>query len=177
MKQINYNISHLLSISLCLLTLVTSQAFAADVQSWDKQISNGKKRFKVLSRFEDQAVLDKETQLVWMIEPLGATPWFNARHLCAQAKVGNRMGWRLPSLSEFTSLLDPNNFDPALSDNHPFIGVSSSIFWTATVTTGSIAPLAAWAVDVTQGQVHFAMQINNNRRTWCVRGQGSLASY
>ncbi len=177
MKQINYSILRLLLISFCLLTLTTNHTFAANIQSWDKQINNGNKRFKVLSRFSDQAVLDKETQLVWMIEPLGATNWSNARFLCAESKVGNRMGWRLPSLSEFTSLLDPNNFDPALSDNHPFEGVSSSIFWTATVTTGSIAPLAVWGVDVTQGQVHFAMSINNNRRTWCVRSQGSLANY
>jgi hypothetical protein len=177
MKHATYYISHLLCISLCFLTLTTSQAFSADIQSWDKKINQGHKRFKVLSRFADQAVLDKETQLVWMTEPLGATTWSNARFLCAGTKTGNRMGWRLPSLSEFTSLLDPNNFGPALSNNHPFIGVTSSIFWTATVSTGSIAPLTTWAVDVTQGQVHFAVSINSFRRTWCVRGQGSLASY
>ena len=177
MKIISFKVSSLFTITFCLLALTTTPAFAADLQSWNKHINNGNKRFKVLSSFANNAVLDKETQLVWMREPLGSTIWFNARFLCAQEKVGGRMGWRLPSLSELTSLLDTSNFGPALSNNHPFIGVTSSIFWTATVTTGSIAPLAAWAVDVTQGQVHFAMAINTNRRTWCVRGYGPLASY
>lgn len=176
MKKSSFKIINSLCIIICISTLSVSSAFAVNLRSWDKQIDNGNKRFKILSSFADEAVLDKETQLVWMREPFGVTTWLNAKFICAGTKVGGRMGWRLPSLSEFTSVLDPNNFDPALSDNHPFIDVGSSIYWTATVSTGA-GGLAAWGVSVVQGQVHFALSINTNRRIWCVRSSGPLSSY
>ena len=62
---------------------------------------------------------------MWAREPFGVTVWLNARFLCAGASIGGRNGWRLPSLHELSSLLDPGQFDPALSKNHPFKNVSS----------------------------------------------------
>jgi len=46
----------------------------ADVQteilkSWSREIKDATKRFEVLDRFNDEAVLDRETQLVWQREP------------------------------------------------------------------------------------------------------------
>ena len=35
----------------------------AQIQSWDKQLGGG--RFKVLAQFNNEAVLDQETGLVW----------------------------------------------------------------------------------------------------------------
>jgi hypothetical protein len=34
-------------------------------QSWDKRIDNASARFQVLADFDDEAVVDKETGLVW----------------------------------------------------------------------------------------------------------------
>ncbi len=42
-----------------------SSAAAAAPQSWDRVIPNGAKRFKVLEQFNQEAVLDVETGLVW----------------------------------------------------------------------------------------------------------------
>jgi hypothetical protein len=33
--------------------------------SWDRRIADTKRRFKVLNEFDTDAVLDKETGLVW----------------------------------------------------------------------------------------------------------------
>jgi hypothetical protein len=164
-------------LSLWVNALIAAPSGAIALKAWDRQIAKGNQRFAVLASFGGDAVLDKETQLVWAREPFGATIWFNARQLCAEATIGGRMGWRLPSLHELTSLLDPAESSPALSEGHPFTDVSSSIHWTSTVTTGSVAPVAAWGVDVTQGQIHFALDINTNRTTWCVRGPGPLSAY
>lgn len=166
-----------IGLSLCLNALIAAPTGAIALKAWDKQIDNGNQRFAVLNSFGGDAVLDKETQLVWAREPFGVTGWLNARFLCAESSIGGRMGWRLPSLHELTSLLDPSQSDPALSENHPFTNVSSNIHWTSSESPGSIAPLTAWGVDVTQGQIHFALDITTNRTTWCVRGPGPLSSY
>lgn len=44
-------------------------AEAIDLRSWDQKIANPVTRFVVLRAFDDQAVLDRETQLVWQTSP------------------------------------------------------------------------------------------------------------
>src|SRR5262245_53756118 len=83
----------------------------AQVQSWDKQVNNPN-RFKVLGQFGAAAVLDQETGLVWERSPSTTLePWSprnpdTAHILCAVKAVGNRLGWRLPTIQELGSLLD-----------------------------------------------------------------------
>jgi len=48
--------------------VVFAGVVAAKPPSWDKVI-NSPKRFKVLDKFDDEAVLDKETGLVWEQSP------------------------------------------------------------------------------------------------------------
>jgi hypothetical protein len=52
----------------------TESSRPADVQteilkSWSRKIKDATKRFEVLDRFKDEAVLDREPQLVWQREP------------------------------------------------------------------------------------------------------------
>src|SRR5262245_38941655 len=94
------------------------------LQSWSNQIEDAADRFLVLAEFNDEAVLDKETQLVWERTPSTTTYlWQNARFFCAQKAVGGRGGWRLPSFYELSSLVDPSVQDastPRLASGHPF---------------------------------------------------------
>src|SRR6188768_4297245 len=77
-------------------------------QSWDKKLS-GASRFTVLSDFGGAAVRDNETGLVWEQSPETKTVnWMNARFQCTSRKIGGRMGWRLPSVHELASLVDPS---------------------------------------------------------------------
>src|SRR5713101_5028569 len=70
-------------------------------------------RFTVLTNFSSAAVLDRETGLVWEQSPATTThTWSAARSQCADRTVGGRKGWRLPSVHELASLVDPNNVDP-----------------------------------------------------------------
>ncbi len=156
-------------VGLFALTLFATQADAQDLRDWGKKFNNANHRFKVLNKFNDEAVLDRETQLVWEREPEGVTGWLNARFLCAGKNVGGRLGWRLATLSELTSLLDPSEFSPALTSDHPFLDVSNTIHYTATVSVqaGEAEP---WGVDVLNGQVHFGLDPLPNRAYWCVRG-------
>ena len=67
------------------------------------------------------AVLDKETGLVWQRDT-DNTPktWFEAWVYCYQLTLGARKGWRLPTIEELSTLVDPSQSNPALPLGHPF---------------------------------------------------------
>jgi len=93
------------------------------LKSWSNIIPKAKKRFVVLADFNNQAVLDRETGLVWEQSPeTTADVWLGARGACAVKNVGGRIGWRLPSLPELSSLVDPSVVPPGptLPVGHPF---------------------------------------------------------
>src|SRR5215472_10717911 len=78
--------------------------------SWDQTIpctaTTNCSRFVVLSNFSNQAVLDRETGLVWEQAPTAnaGLTWTGAFQVCNRKPVGGRMGWRLPTVSEMGSL-------------------------------------------------------------------------
>jgi hypothetical protein len=135
-------------------------------------------RFELV--LDDYAVLDRETGLVWEQSPSTNTiDWFNARVHCIQRTVGNRKGWRLPTVEELASLVDPSVPVPSplgstLPPGHPFnlpnpSNVQSSTYWSA--TTFANQSTFAWAVffgsgDVTTGEKSFG----TFHFVWCVRG-------
>lgn len=146
-------------------------------QAWDKKLTTG--RFTVLSAFGGAAVRDNETGLVWEQAPSTATAsWFGARLTCADKAVGGRKGWRLPSLPELTSLIDPSvaSPGPTLPAGHPFTNVQqSAAYWSA--TTSAEAPTGAWAVLFFDGLVRPGDQYLNGGQVWCVRGGMNADAY
>jgi hypothetical protein len=104
--------------------------------SWDRRIDKAQRRFKLLNEFNTEAVLDKETGLVWERKSSkNVVAWPNARLLCAQKAVGGRGGWRLPAFNELASLVDPAVTDPTiprLQPGHPFLDVQAASYWSAT---------------------------------------------
>ena len=92
--------------------------------SWDQTLPPST-RFIVLSNFNNEAVLDRETGLVWERSPVSVlgTDWFTAVSACERLIVANRLGWRLPSVQELTSLVDPTQGNPALPPGNPFSNI------------------------------------------------------
>jgi len=155
------------------------------VPAWDQKLPTNT-RF-VLVFFEEvcvnnlcgqvaRGVLDRETGLVWERSPSSTlNVWREALRQCADTVHANRMGWRLPTVDELTSLLDPSIVSGArLPPGHPFLNVSSgSFYWTATQSGITISDPALgsfhYVIDldtpgvgsVSDSQDHFA---------WCVRG-------
>jgi hypothetical protein len=145
--------------------------------SWGTQI-NTPKRFIVLATFGGAAVQDKETGLVWEQSPETAPnptttqDWLNAQASCVIRTVGGRKGWRLPTIQELASLIDPNNpgGNPDLPPGHPFSNVQSSVYWSATTTAFDTAN--AWVVNLGNGDVAIGAKAFP-LHVWCVRaGQG-----
>lgn len=183
-----------------LLTLVAGPALADTVgpyyaaPSWDQTLPSNT-RFVVLSNFGGAAVLDRESGLVWEKSPdLSPRAWDNARNFCVQKSIGSRMGWRLPSLPEISSLLITTQSNSALPAGHPFNvpvppGITEIVAWTATTDAGSA--LQAWQVgiaDVSFPTVQLSVQpkFTNGFATegfvanffaWCVRGPMNADQY
>ncbi len=124
------------------------------------------------------AVRDNETGLVWEQSPsTTAFPWSNttigittAPTHCNQLNVGNRKGWRLPTIQELASLVDPTQSNPTLPAGHPFSNVQSTFFyWSATTFAPDTS--FAWAVGFNAGSVGAGGKSNGNGFfAWCVRG-------
>ena len=156
------------------LALAATGAGAAPPQSWDRVITDGAKRFKVIAQMGDEAVLDKETGLVWHRSPSSASTfeWGNSAALCIGTAIGGRRGWRLPSAWELMTLKDPAQSDPALPANHPFLGVvDDAFYWTSTASAVDAGNALALSFgNGGQGIVTIAKSTDALR--WCVRGPG-----
>jgi hypothetical protein len=177
------NKNHLgLVVGIASITLFVGTAEAINLQSWDDQIPNVNNRFVVLSEFNGQAVLDKETQLVWEQSPTGPMTWRNAIAHCFNLKKGGRMGYRLPTIEELTTLVDTEAGTPALPVGNPFAFdnvLVTAPYWSATTETG--APDLAWvAVFGLGGFVAGGIKEGDQAdsfNAWCVRGGHGLDAY
>jgi hypothetical protein len=145
--------------------------------SWDQQLPAAQ-RFIVLSNWNNEAVLDRETGLVWERQPVSDKfDWFSALVQCRPHLTGNRRGWRLPSYEELTSLIDGTQSNPALPTGHPFLGVGASdVFWTASQYEPDVK--LAWTVnffDLTNVAT-AVLKTPGVARFWCVRGGSATAN-
>jgi hypothetical protein len=122
--------------------------------TWGQKLP-ASERFKIV--MDGEAVLDKETGLVWQQNALGEWPsslplpppppppvlisYRNPDQWCSALYIGGRGGWRGPTVDELMTLVDRTQSNPALPSGHPFSNVQSC-YWT---TTNNVA------VDFTTG--------------------------
>lgn len=149
----------------------------------------------VLVMYNNAAVLDRETCLVWERMPgwfemngkegpyllLKQSSWEEATYSCESKNTGGRKGWHLPTVEQLMTLADPTLFHqdiiPPLPTGHPFIldkiygDIPRAYFWT--LTTSQFGPDYAktgyFGDYITPGNG----QKGNGGDTahhWCVRG-------
>jgi hypothetical protein len=138
---------------------------------WAKNLPSDT-RFTVLTEFNNEAVRDNNTRLVWEVSPTGGYfDWARAISHCTTRVVGGRKGWSLPMREQLASLVDTNSVlciggGLCLPDGHPFQNVQSASYWSATTTAGS--PTFAWVVNFFFGGV-LVMNLDGKGHAWCVR--------
>jgi hypothetical protein len=145
--------------------------------SWAQKFS-GSQRFICLWDWNNQAVLDQETGLVWQRTPEVATESKNfpdAVFACYLTATGGRKGWRLPAPEELLSLIDPAQSNPALPLGHPFQQVfrfywSATTIFPPTTTTAGAAILAS----IADGSIITGTTTGVSAGVWCVRGGAHL---
>lgn len=146
------------------------------IPSWDQTLPAAT-RFIILSNFNSEAVLDRNTGLVWERSPSTTqSTWQNARGICVNKNVGAQKGWRLPVIAELASLVDPSvPFPgPSLQSGHPFLNVQSAGYWSA--STNAVLPSDAWFVNLSSGFVG-AISKSGTSFVWCVRGGNNADAY
>jgi hypothetical protein len=124
-------------------------------------------RFKCV--LDDEAVLDKETGLVWERSPRTyAGQWYNAQWECHFHNTGGRSGWRAPTAQELESLIDYcANTDRYLSCGHPFTYSSQYGYWSTTTWFVYSDRAIYWSPYHYGGA---SANKNDEMCFWCVRG-------
>jgi len=131
-------------------------------------------------RFTDNAngtVTDNLTALIWLKNAncFGARTWeqalANANALangqCTLTDGSTAGQWRLPNVREQQSLIDYGRVNPALPTGHPFSGVQTNNYWSA--TTYAYNTSNAWIVLLNYGNV-LAGGKTSSYYVWPVRG-------
>jgi len=125
----------------------------------------------------DGTVTDNLTGLIWLknADCFGTRTWAQALSDCnglASGSCGLTDGssaseWRLPNRRELFSLIDDDNYSPALPSGHPFTNVQSAYYWSS--STDTFYSDYAWSVVMLSGYV-----LNNPKslfyNVWPVRG-------
>ena len=184
-----------------LLTAIGDSDLRGVTQNWDKALpanDPGGPCPSSSSRFTcvlgGAAVRDNQTGLVWEQAPATSShswihtpgsPNLHARFECTVRTTGGQKGWRLPSVHELSSLLDPTQENPALPAGHPFTVPSlNPNYWSA--TTGYDAAQGGemdqvWFVEFSlPGFPGGNVRTDNNFRTyrvWCVRSGAYVTQY
>jgi hypothetical protein len=89
----------------------------------------------------DGTLLDRTTNLMWIkngwrLDFLSAVTWWDAVKQSKDLKVGSYDDWRLPTIEEWSSLIDTANQNPALVDPSPFVNIISHMpYWSQTEFT------------------------------------------
>jgi hypothetical protein len=133
--------------------------------AWNKIIP-GAQRF--IDALDGSAILDKETGLVWA-KSLDATQrtWLEASDYCTTLTLGGRLGWRLPTIEELASLIDPSVAgSPKLPTGHSFQNVLNGIYWSSRNYSGNNEN--AWSVNMDTGAVNNKIK-SNGYFVWPVR--------
>jgi hypothetical protein len=133
-----------------------------------------------------ESVIDRETNLTWERVPQfdPRLTWDEANRHCTNriVRIGTlisapRKAWRLPTVQEFLSLIDPTQAGPALPPDHPFT-VQQSVgnfgdYWTATTvpTPGATDQpnQSTWLVNLGNGTARETGRKSTINHTWCVR--------
>ena len=151
--------------------------------SWDQTLP-ASTRFVVLSNMNSEAVLDRETGLVWQRAPSASgVDWGAASEMCLASTTGNRGGWRLPTVNELARLFDPTvTSGIPLPPGHPFTGLPSleiseaRFFWTLNLLASS-ADLYRIIQYYALSNARTVLVLNSNAsasfslpRAWCVSG-------
>lgn len=118
----------------------------------------------------DDVVFDKETGLVWERAPIAEAKGWDAAIVYSYAKaVAGRKGWRLPTIEELLTLVDPTQSNPTLPVGHPFINVKVDYFYWSSTLGMSLPPTYAWGYNFGNADTSNVLK-SELCYVWLVRG-------
>jgi len=126
----------------------------------------------------DDLVLDKDTGLIWARDAgllTGPQLPEDAVIACRNVDLGNRKGWRIPSVEELSSLIDLSVAgSPVLPAGHPFVNVQFDpgepmYYWTDATRVGVFEGFA-YAVNMADGDITDGLDLGDTAYVWPVWG-------
>jgi len=132
----------------------------------------------------DGTVTDNLTGLIWLknADCFGTKTWYDSENEtypaleaantlnsgeCSLSDGSSEGDWRLPNVLELLSLIDWEEYDPALPDGHPFTSIHSTPYWSS--TTYECDTDRAWSVRLSTGDLDRPYR-NTGLYIWPVRG-------
>ncbi|MBL7181236.1 MAG: DUF1566 domain-containing protein [Desulfobacterales bacterium] len=85
---------------------------------------------------QDGTITDTKTNLMWIqngwrLDFFAAETWTDAKKKCENFKLGGYSDWRLPTVEEWRSLIDPDRRNPAMIEPNPFENIIAHMpYWT-----------------------------------------------
>jgi hypothetical protein len=178
-----------MAMAMFLPRMADAQANTATQQSWgailectpnDGTATNcGSPGTRFICVMSNAAALDQETGLVWEMNPSATKMnYYEAVAHCREIITANRKGWRMPTLDEFTSLIDMGSGPPPMLPRefgvpcYP-MDVLGTAYWTSTSRDG-IYGAASIVVTVTGDADNYYMKRDMIAATevMAVRGGG-----
>jgi hypothetical protein len=145
-------------------------------QVWDKNLPSAS-RFTILAEFNNEAVRDNNTGLVWERTPSSGGTWAQATLQCLQKEIGGTTGWRLPSIVELNSVRDPTLPAPYVPAS-VFPNFPQHEYWSATTLADD--PTQAWFIAFLGFPGIFGTNAKTGPNTllaWAVRGPMNADKY
>ncbi len=119
----------------------------------------------------DNVILDTETGLQWIQQthvPAQEMSWQHALSYCEELVKDEYTDWRLPTILELSSLVNPAIIHPSSSFPWPNYEVGKADFWSA--TSNPIDPYLAHHLAFNIGYINYGQTKTDTATAWCVRG-------
>ena len=113
-------------------------------------------------------IIDHETGLVWQDDAevkITQKKWKNAIKYCKDLKLSGYSDWRLPTKTEFLTIIDYGRYNPAIKKK--FKNVNSKIYWTNSEYKSDVSH--AWFVELFYGYEYYYYK-TSAYSVRCVRG-------
>src|SRR5262249_50549389 len=159
-----------LSIGLAIASMAISVPTFADQPALESSSQSRAARFTVLGEYNREAVRDQTTGLVWELSPaLDMSDWDMAQRRCSSSHAGGDTDWRVPTVQELRTLVEPSSIDVKLPADHPFANVEPSLYWSSTERRENGA-YASFVNFRSGGSATLEKYMSTF--VWCVRGGG-----
>ena len=162
------DVQRFLGIGLFVGSVAMSVSTFADQPALESRARGTDARFTVLGEYNREAVRDNKTGLVWERSPArDMSDWEMARRRCSSKQAGGGTGWRVPTVQELSTLVEPSSIDVKLPADHPFANVEPAIYWSATERRDNVA-YASFVNFSSGGSATLEKYMPSF--VWCVRG-------
>jgi hypothetical protein len=120
----------------------------------------------------DGTISDRRMNLMWIkngwrLDFFSAVDWHKAVEKCARFKHGGYSDWRLPTLAEWKSIIDPWQEYPALVEPNPFENIIAHMpYWSQTEYTykGGYGTASERAIHAYTVMLYYG-SINHQRKS------------